>query len=371
MKRLLEAEVKALLSTASRPGLASACVSPLAQSANPLVWNLRAVQLLTGGEISQALALQQKVVDVLRKNAPLGTTSDSFTDIAGCIGDLAVCQMRSGQLSEAAKSLTRALAMCERSHRLHSHLQMCLTAQQMLVSHLSGRVDDALKQADKLLMIDARPSSTKSTSSTSSTSSTKSTSSTSSSSASASAAGGGEEKEEELRWTTTEWSKVRRVQCHLSVATVKAQLLSPEEGLIHLNAAAALVASPRFPSELRPIFLSNVLVALLHLNREALLRLKAATDTRFGAVRVKHILRDFLAEAMPSLQLGLGASIRDIELALFSSGLLPSDVSDAGVGAQASHLGVPFYPSGQFTPLVMGVALLDAPFYLSGRDETH
>jgi len=228
----------------------------------------------------------------------------------------------------------------------------------MLVSHLSGRGDDALKQADKLLMIDARPSSTKSTSS--------------SSSASASAAGGGEE-EEELRWTTTEWSKVRRVQCHLSVATVKAQLLSPEEGLIHLNAAAALVASPRFPSELRPIFLSNVLVALLHLNREALLRLKTATDTRFGAVRVNHILRDFLAEAMPSLQLGLGASIRDLELALFSSasGLLPSDVSDAGVGAQASHLGVPFYPSGQFTPLIMGVALLDAPFYLSGKDETY
>jgi len=346
MKRLIEAEVKALLSTVTRPGvLTSARASPLAQSPhpNPLIWNLRAVQLLTEGEISQALALQQKVVDVLRQHAPLGTTSDSFTDIAGCIGDLAVCQMRSGQLGDAAKSLTRALAMCERSHRLHSHLQLCLTAQQMLVSHLSGRRDDALKQADKLLMIDARPSSTPST-------------------AQAVADGG-----QELVWTTVEWSKARRVQCHLSVATVKAQLLSPEEGLIHLNAAVALVASPRFPSELRSVFLSSALVALLHLNREALVRLKAATDTRFGAVRVNHILRDFLAEALPSLPMGLAASIRDIELALFSSGLLPSRV--CGVETQASHLGVPLYPSGQFTPLIMGVALLDAPFYLA-RDET-
>jgi tetratricopeptide (TPR) repeat protein len=205
--------------------------------------------LLSGRPPHEAVAVQRAVVDGFTQQ--LGTTSDSFVDIAGAINDLALCHLADGDCEASEKQLKRALLMANRSYRVSHDLLAAVTSNLSLVCERVGRTDDALKHADAVLRIaraHAQPLSppllqgaqaavpvppwrqqhahaVATVAATAAAAPSPNNSSTSSPS----------------HWATVELPAFRRAQTLLLAGTCIGRLRHPEEGLIHINSAIALL----------------------------------------------------------------------------------------------------------------------------------
>ena len=304
--------------------------------------NLAAISLMSAGRAMEALEVQSGVVSEVI--SAVGSTADDLSDLGGALSDLAVIQAHIGRFDLAESNLKRALAQCQRSYKVNQHLQMALMSNLLQVYTVTNQ--RALSEKTYSVLMKNTGGATFAA------------------------------NESKHPWSVGAWSFLRRVQTHLTLAQSACHLFSPEEGLIHLNAAASAAnngldpSHPALPS-IRPLALSSVLVTLLHLNRASFLKNVGTPNPGKGSVGVAHIKRDELSLALPSMPLGLGAGIKDIEGALFGTtaggaGLVPGVTSAA---QQASYLGTPLFPVPIATPLLhcaVGLMLLDV-----GRLQQH
>ena len=298
--------------------------------------NLAAISMLSAGRIMEAMEVQSGVVDEVVSS--VGSTADDLTDLGGALSDLAVIQAHIGRFDLAESNLKRALAQCQRAYKVNQHLQTVLLSNLLQVYTVTDQRALSEKNYSVLMKNTGAPTAVNA-------------------------------NESKHPWSVGAWSFLRKVQTHLSLAQSACHLFSPEEGLIHLNAAAAAAnngldkSHPARPS-LRPLTLASVLVTLLHLNRASFLKNAGTPNPGKGSVGVAHIKHDELALALPSMALGLGAGIKDIEGVLFGTtaggaGLVPGVTSAA---QQASYLGTPLFPVPTATPLLhcsVGLMLLD------------
>ncbi len=81
---------------------------------------------LQQNKLKEADDLYTETVGYLKTGMPLGTTSDSFTDIAGSMNDHAITLGKMHRYDEGLALVKRALHMTKKSYRRDAHLILCL-----------------------------------------------------------------------------------------------------------------------------------------------------------------------------------------------------------------------------------------------------
>ena len=209
--------------------------------------------LLSGSPPAEAVAVQRMVVDGFAKQ--LGTTSDSFVDIAGAINDLALCHLAGDDLEMSEKQLKRALLMANRSYCISHDLLAAVTANLSLVCERTGRADDALKYAEAVLPIaralsqpqlqlQQQPENVAAVAAP--TQPWLQTQAHAAATVAAAAAAAANKSVPSTSTITSYWATIalpnyRRSQTLLVAGTCIGRLRHPEEGLIHINSAIALL----------------------------------------------------------------------------------------------------------------------------------
>ena len=129
--------------------------SPLSQS-TPLELNSFSLGLLLTGQIIEATAVQNLVVESFKKRVFFTNTSDSYLDIAGSINDLAICYMAKATKEDytfAEGQFKRALLMVNRSYSVDLELKSSLMSNLSLLYEKTGRMEEALTHADDALQL--------------------------------------------------------------------------------------------------------------------------------------------------------------------------------------------------------------------------
>lgn len=186
--------------------------------ASPLELNALALGLLSTGEVDEAITIQQLVVDSFSKR--IGGTSDAFLDIAGSINDLGCCLYVKKDYPTAEKQWKRALLMANRSHRLNLDLQSTLVSNLCSLYAKTGRVEEALSNADSVLQVLSKNSTLSPTLQNGALAS---------------------QPDSPFYWSKVAYPSFRRAQMLLLAGSTIARLRHFEEGMVHINHAFAFM----------------------------------------------------------------------------------------------------------------------------------
>ena len=208
---------------------------PLSQS-TPLELNSFSLGLLLTGQVIEAVAVQNLVVESFKKRIFLSNTSDSYLDIAGSINDLAVCHMAKEDFVSAEGQFKRALLMVNRSYCVDLELKSSLISNLSLLYEKTGRIEEALKHADDALQLISQHYAMqpkKQRPEISAEINKWVTSKIREESALASSHG--------CYWAMVGFSMFRRIQIFLNAGSCISRLRNYEEGLIHVNTAFSFI----------------------------------------------------------------------------------------------------------------------------------
>ena len=120
---------------------------------------MQGLNYIQENKLHDANKLYTETILYLKTGMPLGTTSDSFADVAGTMNDHGTCLARLNQFDDALSLVKRALHMSKKSYRKDSHLVSCLEGNYLEImrsklasSSVDAGIDEALSKAKALLI---------------------------------------------------------------------------------------------------------------------------------------------------------------------------------------------------------------------------